>query len=260
MVDSSDGPCATRSTGDRGTGELSGRGARGTGCAEAAVSDRGRRSGRARDRARVRVELGARGYDILVGAGCWPTRATQLKAARRVQRAFVVTDETVAALHLPAPAGGAGARPASRTPDRRAAAGRGEQGFAGPRDSSARGRAGARHRARDRGRGARRRRGRRPRRLRRRDRCCAASTSCSCRPRCSPRSTARSAARPRSTAGTARTWSAPSTSRAWCWPTSTLLDTLPRRELLAGYAEVVKYGLIGDAAVLRLARGSTARR
>ena len=26
-----------------------------------------------------------------------------------------------------------------------------------------------------------------------------------------------------------------------------LLDTLPRRELLAGYAEVVKYGLIGDA-------------
>lgn len=27
-----------------------------------------------------------------------------------------------------------------------------------------------------------------------------------------------------------------------------LLDTLPKRELLAGYAEVVKYGLIGDAA------------
>ncbi|MDJ0947940.1 MAG: 3-dehydroquinate synthase [Alphaproteobacteria bacterium] len=27
-----------------------------------------------------------------------------------------------------------------------------------------------------------------------------------------------------------------------------VLDTLPRRELLAGYAEVVKYGLIGDAA------------
>ena len=27
-----------------------------------------------------------------------------------------------------------------------------------------------------------------------------------------------------------------------------LLDTLPRRELLAGYAEVVKYGLLGDAA------------
>ena len=33
------------------------------------------------------------------------------------------------------------------------------------------------------------------------------------------------------------------------------LATLPRRELLAGYAEVVKYGLIDDAALLRLARG-----
>ena len=29
---------------------------------------------------------------------------------------------------------------------------------------------------------------------------------------------------------------------------TTALDTLPRRELLAGYAEVVKYGLLGDAA------------
>ncbi len=33
-----------------------------------------------------------------------------------------------------------------------------------------------------------------------------------------------------------------------------LLDTLPEREFRAGYAEVAKYGLLGDAAVLLLAR------
>ena len=32
-----------------------------------------------------------------------------------------------------------------------------------------------------------------------------------------------------------------------------LLATLPRRELLAGYAEVVKYGALGDARLFRLA-------
>ena len=32
-----------------------------------------------------------------------------------------------------------------------------------------------------------------------------------------------------------------------------LLATLPRRELLAGYAEVVKYGALGDARFLRMA-------
>ena len=39
-----------------------------------------------------------------------------------------------------------------------------------------------------------------------------------------------------------------------------LLDTLPRREFRAGYAEVAKYGLLGDAAFLRLAGGQLARR
>ena len=36
------------------------------------------------------------------------------------------------------------------------------------------------------------------------------------------------------------------------------LDTLPRRELLAGYAEVVKYGLINDPAFFAWLRGDTA--
>ena len=31
---------------------------------------------------------------------------------------------------------------------------------------------------------------------------------------------------------------------AWCWPTRDVLDTLPKREFAAGYAEIVKYGLI----------------
>ena len=34
----------------------------------------------------------------------------------------------------------------------------------------------------------------------------------------------------------------------WCWPTPRPWPRLPRRELRAGYAEIVKAGLIGDAA------------
>ena len=77
--------------------------------------------------------------------------------------------------------------------------------------------------------------------------CAAASITCRCRPRCWRRSIPRSAARPRSTPATARTWSARSTSRSWWWPTRRCSTRLPEREFRAGYAEVVKYGLLGDA-------------
>jgi 3-dehydroquinate synthase len=44
-----------------------------------------------------------------------------------------------------------------------------------------------------------------------------------------------------------RTWWAPSTSPRWCWRIRNP-QQLPAAEFAAGYAEVVKYGLIGDAA------------
>ncbi|HEX7007403.1 MAG TPA: 3-dehydroquinate synthase [Alphaproteobacteria bacterium] len=50
--------------------------------------------------ARVRVELGARGYDILVGTGVLAEAGRHL-AALGMRRVVVVTDETVARLHLP---------------------------------------------------------------------------------------------------------------------------------------------------------------
>ncbi len=51
---------------------------------------------------RLRVELGARGYDILVGGGLIARAAGALKPVLRQERVFIVTDETVAPLHLPA--------------------------------------------------------------------------------------------------------------------------------------------------------------
>jgi 3-dehydroquinate synthetase len=46
----------------------------------------------------------------------------------------------------------------------------------------------------------------------------------------------------------ARTWSAPSTNPVLVLADIALLDSLPERDFLAGYGEVVKYGLLGDAA------------
>jgi 3-dehydroquinate synthase len=50
----------------------------------------------------VRVELGARGYDIQVGAGLIARAGAGIAPMARGRRVVVVTDETVAKLHLPA--------------------------------------------------------------------------------------------------------------------------------------------------------------
>ena len=77
--------------------------------------------------------------------------------------------------------------------------------------------------------------------------CGAASASCRCRPRCWPRSIPRSAARPASTRRQGKnligTFHQPSLVLA----DIAVLSTLSPREFRAGYAEVVKYGLLGDA-------------
>ncbi|MGH2900829.1 MAG: 3-dehydroquinate synthase family protein, partial [Solirubrobacteraceae bacterium] len=51
---------------------------------------------------RLRVELGSRGYDILIGAGLLADAGRHIAPAIRQKRVVVVTDETVAGLHLKA--------------------------------------------------------------------------------------------------------------------------------------------------------------
>ena len=53
----------------------------------------------------VRVALGARSYDIRIGAGLIGQAGSMLRPLMAVPRAVIVTDETVAALHLPRLAG-----------------------------------------------------------------------------------------------------------------------------------------------------------
>ncbi len=96
---------------------------------------------------------------------------------------------------------------------------------------------------------------------------CAASRSCTCPPRCSPWSTRPSAARPGSTPRPARIWSARFISRSPSLADLATLETLPRNEIVAGMAEVVKAGFIADPVILDLieadpqaAAGSEGRR
>lgn len=55
---------------------------------------------------RVRVELDARGYDILIGGGLLENAGDAIRALRPVRRVFVVSDTAVAGLHLPRLAAG----------------------------------------------------------------------------------------------------------------------------------------------------------
>ncbi len=87
---------------------------------------------------------------------------------------------------------------------------------------------------------------------------CAACRSCTCRRRCWRWSTRRSAARPGSTPPRARTWSARSIRRGPCCATSTSLESLPRKDFVAGLAEVVKCGFIADPRILELVEADPA--
>lgn len=52
--------------------------------------------------ARVRVDLGSRGYEVLIGPGLLSSAGARIAALTRARRIPVVTDETVAHHHLPA--------------------------------------------------------------------------------------------------------------------------------------------------------------
>ena len=166
----------------------------------------------------VRVDLGARSYDVRIGQGLLARAGTEIAPLLRRKRVAVLTETRVAAAHLDALRAGLAAEgiamEAHALPP-----GEGTKGWAGLEEAvewllDAEGRAPRR------GRGLRRRRHRRPRGLRRRRSCAGASGSCRSRRRCWRRSTAPSAARPASTPATARTSWGPSTSPRSCWPTS----------------------------------------
>ncbi len=50
---------------------------------------------------RVRVDLGERSYDILIGNGLLENAGEKIRAVRAVRRVFVVSDTSVAAAHMP---------------------------------------------------------------------------------------------------------------------------------------------------------------
>ena len=193
---------------------------------------------------RITVNLGERSYDILVGAGLM-AQAGKLLAPLARGPLPVVTDANVAKLHLPAllealKKAGLNARPIVMEPGEGTKSFRSLEklcsellatgvdrgglvvAFGGGVIGDLAGFAAACSNA--------------------------ASISRKFPPRCWRRSIPRSAARPPSTRQRARTWSAPSISRAWCWPIRRRAGHPAPARLLAGYAEVVKYGALGDAA------------
>ena len=141
--------------------------------------------------ARIRVDLGARGYDVVVGADAVAELGTVLAGRRR---AAVVTQAAIPAALVDDGARRARPAPASRT--RRSSWATARTTRRSPRSTtSAAGSRSGDSCAATRCRARRRESSATPRASRRR--CTtAASTSCRCRPRCSRWSTPRSAARP----------------------------------------------------------------
>ena len=194
----------------------------------------------------VNVALGARAYDIVIGRGLLATLGERI-------------DDAPAGLQgrdrhrrdRGAPSSRGGRSSACRAPASSASpivvpAGEGIKSFAHASRRSATGCSPPDRARRSRGR-ARRRRGRRSRRVCRRRSCAAASTTCRCRRPCWRRSTLRRRQDRRSTRRHGKNLVGAFHQPILVIADTALLDTLPEREFRAGYAEVVKYGLLGDA-------------
>ena len=202
---------------------------------------------------RSRVELGARATTSSSAPTCSTGSAPRLVDARLRGRCGLVTSERVGALYRePASSGRSRGGLSRRSWSRSRRRGAEERSpwlgtirtrlLEAPASSAAA--AGGR---------PRRRRASATSPASRRRRCCAGFRRCRCRRRCSHRSTRRSAARPRSTTV------GKNLIGAFHQPRLVLADvgalaTLPRRELAAGLAEVIKYGVIGDAALFARSR------
>ncbi len=165
----------------------------------------------------VKVALGARSYDIVIGGGVIASLGSRIAALRPGAKTAIVTDETVARHHLAAAEAALAAAGVPSSSRHRSGRRRLEEFSQVPsrcaKRSSRRGSSGAILSSRSAAASsaiwpALRRR-----------RCGAGSITCKCRPRCWPKSIPRSAARPRSIPPTARISSAPSISRSWCSPT-----------------------------------------
>ncbi len=216
-------------------------GARWTGSSQA-LRERGIVRGRMSEI--ITVGLGERGYDIHVGHGLLAEAGALLKPLARGP-VPVVTDAHVGEIHLAdflESCGKAGmdARPIVMPP------GEESKSFAGlERIVAARCWNGDRPRRPDRGAG--RRRDRRSHRLCRRRAQARRRLRANPHHACWRRWIPRWAARPRSTRAQGKNLIGLFHQPRIVIADTALLATLPRRELLAGYAEVVKYGALGDA-------------
>ena len=189
--------------------------------------------------------LGDRAYKIVIGRGLIATSGEQIRESRRVARLRSSPTRWRRAI-ICGGGGGADRVRARRLVDQ--GSGRGGQAKASRQLERVSDALLAAKIERGDCRDARRRRGRRSRRLRRSGGSPRRRLHAGADDACSPRSIPRSAARPRSTPRQGKNLVGAFYQPILVIADTALLDMLPEREFRAGYAEVVKYGLLGDAA------------